>query len=47
MKFEKEYKEDGYDIFRYRCENEECEKQPVKTIHVCQNCESDWEEWDV
>ncbi len=46
MTFVKEIDDDGYTLFQYRCDNEDCEHQPYKTVHVCDNCESSWEEWN-
>ena len=46
MKFIKEYNDDGYRIYEYQCENEDCDKEPYLKIHVCNNCESSWDEWE-
>lgn len=46
MKFIKEDNDDGYRIYKYQCENEDCDKEPYLKIHVCDNCESSWDEWE-
>ena len=46
MKFEKEYREYGYRIYKYICETEDCDNGYLK-IHVCDNCEHSWKEWDL
>ena len=43
MKFDNEWKEYRYRLYRYICENEDC--GVVLIIHVCDNCESSYEEW--
>lgn len=46
MKFIKKYDDkNGFDIFKYECHNEDCNKQPNLEIHICQNCEDETWMW--